>query len=76
MIKYNKANGKIYITIKETVSNENAILLEFKCEDTGIGMNREFLSHTFDMFKQENASSRTTFEGIGLGISITKNLID
>lgn len=39
-------------------------------------MNEEFISHAFDMFSQENESSRTKFEGSGLGLAIAKKMID
>ena len=75
-IKYNKDHGKIYITCKEIENNGKIMHLEFKCEDTGIGMSPEFMEHIFEPFTQENTTSRTKYAGTGLGMSITKSLVD
>ncbi len=75
-IKYNKDNGKIFITCKEVSCDGKTVNIEFKCRDTGIGMSREFLGHIFEPFTQENISARSEYEGTGLGMSITKNIVD
>ena len=75
-IKYNKDHGKIYITCRETKSDEKTVQLEFKCRDTGIGMSPEFLQHIFEPFTQENTGYRTKYAGTGLGMSIVKKLVD
>ncbi len=75
-IKYNKENGKIYITCREIQGNENEVNIEFKCRDTGLGMSPEFMEHIFEPFTQENENSRSEYGGTGLGMSITKKLTD
>ncbi len=75
-IKYNKENGKIYVTCREISCDDNTVSIEFKCRDTGIGMSKEFLEHLFIPFEQENASARSEYGGTGLGMAITKNLVD
>lgn len=75
-IKYNKDHGKIYITCNVS-SNDNQIArFEFKCRDTGIGMDEEFMNHVFEPFTQENISSRTKYVGTGLGMSIAKSIVE
>ncbi len=75
-IKYNKDHGKVYITCREIDNDGENMQLEFKCQDTGIGMSPEFLEHVFEPFTQEDASSRTSYAGTGLGMSIVKKLVD
>ncbi len=75
-IKYNKDHGKIYITCRILDDNDEKVKLEFKCRDTGIGMSSEFLEHVFEQFAQENPDARTKYGGTGLGMSITKSLVD
>ncbi len=75
-IKYNKENGKIYVSCKEKEVKGNCVWLEFTCLDTGIGMSEEFQEHLFEPFTQENQSARSNFAGTGLGMSIVKSIID
>ncbi len=75
-IKYNRDNGKIYITCKVLDEDETSATVEFKCRDTGIGMSPEFLEHIFEPFSQENTSVRSQYAGTGLGMSITKSLAE
>ncbi len=75
-VKYNKDHGKIYITCRVVDNDGTTANLQFKCQDTGIGMSQEFLEHVFEPFTQENISSRTKYTGTGLGMSITKSIVD
>ena len=75
-IKYNKDNGKIYITCREVSCDGDMVNIEFKCRDTGIGMSREFQKHLFEPFQQENATARSQYGGTGLGMAITRRLTD
>ncbi len=75
-IKYNKENGKIYITCRELSSDEDATVTQFICRDTGIGMSKEFMEHLFEPFAQENDTPRSEYGGTGLGMSIVKSIVD
>ena len=76
-VKYNKANGSIYISCMEIPSEQPGMTtIEFVCRDTGIGMADEFQKHIFEPFTQEHEGSRTKFTGTGLGMSITKKLVE
>ena len=75
-IKYNRENGKIYITCREISDDGTVANIEFKCRDTGIGMTPEFMEHIFDPFSQEHATARSEYGGTGLGMSIVKNITD
>ncbi len=74
-VKFTPAGGKIDITIKN-ISVENGVITDqIIITDTGIGMSPEFLPHIFEAFAQEDASRTSTAQGTGLGMSITKQLI-
>ena len=76
-LKYNRANGYIYISCIEIPSKQPEMTtMEFICRDTGIGMTEEFQKHIFEPFAQENTGSRTKFAGTGLGMPISKKLIE
>ena len=49
---------------------------EFTIRDTGIGMSKEFMEHLFEPFERENSALKSGIEGTGLGMAITKNLVD
>ena len=76
-VKYNKENGYVYISCREIPSKQTAMTtLEFVCRDTGIGMAEAFQKRIFEPFAQEHAGSRTKFAGTGLGMPITKKLVE
>jgi len=76
-VKYNRENGQIYISCIEIPSEQPEMTtMEFVCRDTGIGMAEEFQKHIFEPFAQEHAGSRTRFSGTGLGMPISKKLIE
>ena len=76
-MKYNRENGHIYISCIEIPSGQPEMTtMEFVCRDTGIGMAEEFQKHIFEPFAQEHAGSRTKFSGTGLGMPISKKLIE
>ena len=76
-VKYNKENGYVYISCREIPSKQTAMTtLEFVCRDTGIGMTEAFQKRIFEPFAQEHAGSRTKFTGTGLGMPITKKLVE
>ncbi|MFR8904875.1 MAG: hybrid sensor histidine kinase/response regulator [Blautia wexlerae] len=76
-VKYNKENGYVYISCREIPSKQTAMpTLEFVCRDTGIGMTEAFQKRIFEPFAQEHAGSRTKFAGTGLGMPITKKLVE
>ena len=76
-VKYNRENGQIYISCREISSEQPEMtIMEFVCRDTGIGMTDEFQKHIFEPFAQEHTGSRTKFTGTGLGMPITKKLVE
>lgn len=76
-VKYNRENGQVYISCMEIPSEQPGMTtMEIVCRDTGIGMTEEFQNHIFEPFAQEHTGSRTKFAGTGLGMPISKKLVE
>ena len=76
-VKYNRANGYIYLSCREIPSEQTEMpTMEFVCRDTGSGMTEEFQKYVFEPFAQEHTGSRTKFAGTGLGMAISKKLVE
>ena len=75
-VKYNHKNGSINITLSEELCADNKVLIKLVCADTGIGMSEDFQEKIFTPFAQEGNTARGTYEGTGLGMAITKELVD
>lgn len=75
-VKYNKDYGKIYLSSREIPSDQDGVvMLEFICQDTGIGMSEEFQKHLFEPFAQEQKGGASKFGGTGLGMPIDMKLL-
>lgn len=76
-IKYTNDSGLINITIREKNNAPDGYAgFEFNIKDTGIGMSKEFLSHIFEPFERERNSTISGIQGTGLGMAITKKIVD
>ena len=75
-IKYNKPNGRLKIEIEEKFLQNNQTSFRFTISDTGIGMTDKFKQHLFEPFSRENENAGTQYMGTGLGMAITKELLD
>lgn len=76
-IKFTPEGGKINVRVTETESSkEGTADFEFRVRDTGIGMSREFQETLFDAFTRERTSTVSGIEGTGLGMAITKKIVD
>jgi len=76
-VKFSKPGGSIQVTLSQnTCAIREYANYEIRVKDTGIGMPPEFLSHIFEPFEREHTSTVSRMQGIGLGLSITKKLID
>ena len=75
-VKFTDAPGTVsFIVAQENLSQERA-MLRFVMKDTGIGMDPAFIPRLFDAFSQEDATSTNRYGGSGLGMAITKNIVD
>ena len=75
-VKYNRENGTVTVRCRELPGNGEQAEFEFICEDTGIGMSKEFQKRIFEPFSQENENARTKYMGTGLGMAIARELIE
>ncbi len=75
-IKYNKKDGKIFVSYDELDYDGDKLSVRFTCKDTGIGMSKEFMEHIFEPFSQEKIDARSSYTGTGLGMSIVKSIVD
>jgi PAS domain S-box-containing protein len=67
--------GQITLSVDLIEETDNSQLLCFGVSDTGIGMSQDFISKIFDKFSQEQNTSNRKYEGTGLGMAISKDLI-
>lgn len=75
-VKFTPDGGEIHFSVKETDSADGFAAYEFRIRDTGIGMKKEFLTHIFEPFTREENAAVGKIEGTGLGMSITKNIVE
>ena len=76
-IKYTQVGGKITFTISELPNPaKQFVKLRFVVQDNGMGMSEEFQQHIFAPFSRENSSITNKIQGTGLGMAITKNLVE
>ena len=75
--KFTPPGGRVMLSLAEFgCGREDAADYEICVSDTGIGMSEEFQKHVFDAFERERTSSVNGVEGTGLGMPITKGLVD
>ena len=75
-IKYSKDGSSILVHVKRLEVGENYVRDETQVIDHGIGMSKEFITHVFDPFSQERKNTAKQYEGTGLGMSITKKIVE
>lgn len=76
-IKFTDDGGKIKFSVKESPSSlENLSIYTFTIADNGIGMSKDFVNHIFESFSKEKTSTISGVQGAGLGMTISKRLID
>lgn len=76
-IKYTGAGGMVSLkVIEKSGAPAGFANYEFHIKDTGIGMSEEFVSHIFEPFERERNSTVSGIQGTGLGMAITKNIVD
>ena len=75
-VKFTPAPGKITFTIENAAHYENKTTLRFTIKDNGIGMDENYLPKIFEVFSQEDSTSMNAYGGTGLGMPITKNIVE
>ena len=75
-IKFTDAPGKVTLTVERIAVFEDQSTLRFIIKDTGIGVDKDFLPRMFEPFTQENSGRDNKYGSTGLGMAITKNIVD
>ncbi len=75
-VKFTEPGGRVSFVIEETARFNKNATLKFIVEDNGIGMSKDYLPHLFDAFSQEDSSATNKYGSTGLGMPITKNIVE
>ena len=78
-VKFTSEGGSIWLTMSQlepTCEVEDRAIYEIRVKDTGIGMDKEFIKHIFEPFERERTTTVSKIQGTGLGMAITKNIVD
>lgn len=75
-VKYNKKNGTMELWLSEVPIDKNHSMYCFTVKDTGVGMSEEYIKHIFEPFSREHTDAGTDYHGTGLGMAITKELVE
>ncbi len=75
-VKFTPEGGSIDFEIEKTAGFNGKSTIKFTVKDTGIGISKEFLPHIFDTFSQEDAGTTNKYGSSGLGLAITKSIVD
>ena len=75
-LRYNRPHGAVFVRAEEASFQAGTAECRFVVEDTGIGIGEDFKAHIFEPFTQEHQGARTNYNGVGLGMSIVKKLVD
>lgn len=75
-VKFTPEGGNVTLTVAKTAHYDGKSTLRFTISDTGIGMSEDFLPHIFDTFAQEDSSVANRYGSSGLGLAITKSIVE
>ena len=76
-VKYTPDGGTIRMQLRQFAGeDEKHCIMEFRVEDTGIGMSEEYLKHAFETFSRERSTTKSGIQGTGLGLGIVKGLVE
>ncbi len=75
-VKFTPKGGKVELSVEKTGGFNDKSTLQFKISDTGVGMSKEYLPKIFDTFSQENSGAANKYGSSGLGMAITKRIVD
>ena len=75
-VKFTPSGGSIDFTIERIAQFAGKSTLRFTMSDTGVGIDKDFLPHIFDTFSQEDSTSASQYGSTGLGLAITKSIIE
>ena len=75
-VKFTEKKGDVIFTVEQIKEENGVCLMRFVMHDTGIGMDTEYIPKIFETFSQEDSSNTNEYGGSGLGMAITKNLVE
>ena len=75
-VKFTPSGGRVELQVERTARFDGKSTLRFTVSDTGIGMSEDYLPHLFDTFSQEDSSTTTKYGSTGLGMPITKSMVE
>ena len=75
-VKFTPEGGSVDLLVERTAQFADKSTLRFTISDTGIGMDKEFLPHIFDTFSQEDTHRANQYGSTGLGMAITKSIVE
>ena len=75
-VKFTDAPGSITLTVEKTAERADQSVISFRIKDTGIGMDPEYIPYIFDAFSQADATRQTKYGSSGLGMAITKRIVE
>ena len=75
-VKFTPEGGSVSLTVEKAAEYEGKTAMRFAIADTGIGMDKEYIPKMFDMFSQEDSSKTNKYGSTGLGMAITKSIVE
>ena len=75
-VKFTPEGGKVELQVERSAKFDGKSTLRFTISDTGIGMSKEYLPRLFDTFSQEDSSTTNKYGSTGLGLAITKSIVE
>lgn len=74
--KFTPQGGNIGVTLRQTGADAETGFYELRVKDTGMGMSREFAARVFEAYERERTTAVDSIQGTGLGMAITKSLVN
>ena len=75
-VKFTEPGGAVILSVEQISQKDGVCRMRFKMQDTGIGMDKEYIPKIFEAFSQEDATTTNRYGGSGLGMAITKNFVE
>ena len=75
-VKFTPEGGNVEFQVEQTARFDSKCTLRFTVSDNGIGISEDYLPHIFDLFSQEDSTATNKFSSSGLGLAITKNIVE
>lgn len=75
-VNFTNPGGTIIFSLTQYLYDDDVVMCEFHVKDNGIGMTKEYCQHLFDMFSRESDTTNSNVPGAGLGMAITKQILD